>query len=209
MARAHTKFLAPETISIISSRRDSALYPYIGSRPIAAITARRCSVPYVASRRAGGMRSAHRVRALAGRVFRYAVATGRAQHDVAADLKGALAPVKSRNFASVTDPLRVGELMPISLVRASAGVLSASGADPVQFASRLICTERREYGRSRNRPPALCAQAALPGLLNEVIHGVSGDHLARLPSGGYHPAQMLSQPSLGKSGAAPPHRPET
>jgi hypothetical protein len=44
------------------------------------------------------------VRSLAGRVFRYAVATSRAQHDVAADLKDALAPVKSRNFASVTEP---------------------------------------------------------------------------------------------------------
>lgn len=48
---------------------------------------------------------------LAGRVLGYAVATGRAQHDVAADLKDALAPVKSRNFASVTDPVRVGEVM--------------------------------------------------------------------------------------------------
>jgi integrase len=44
-------------------------------------------------------------------VFRYAVATGRAQHDVAADLKDALAPIKSRNFASVTEPARVGELL--------------------------------------------------------------------------------------------------
>jgi integrase len=44
-------------------------------------------------------------------VLRYAVATGRAQHDVAADLKDALAPVKSKNFASVTDPARVGELL--------------------------------------------------------------------------------------------------
>jgi integrase len=44
-------------------------------------------------------------------VFRYAVATGRAQHDVAADLKDALAPVKSPNFTSVTDPARVGELL--------------------------------------------------------------------------------------------------
>jgi integrase len=39
------------------------------------------------------------------------VATGRAQHDIAADLKDALAPVKSRNFASVTEPMRVGELL--------------------------------------------------------------------------------------------------
>jgi integrase len=59
----------------------------------------------------GRHETAHRIRALAGRVLRYAVATGRAQHDVAADLKDALAPVKSRNFASVTDPTRVGELM--------------------------------------------------------------------------------------------------
>lgn len=51
------------------------------------------------------------MRAPAGRVLRYAVATGRAQHDVAADLKDALGPVKSRNFASVTEPLRVGELL--------------------------------------------------------------------------------------------------
>jgi integrase len=36
---------------------------------------------------------------------------GGAQHDVAADLKDALAPVKSKNFASVTDPQRMGELM--------------------------------------------------------------------------------------------------
>jgi putative addiction module component (TIGR02574 family) len=39
------------------------------------------------------------------------VATGRASHDVAADLKDALAPVASRNFASVTDPVKVGELL--------------------------------------------------------------------------------------------------
>jgi hypothetical protein len=52
-----------------------------------------------------------RIWALAGRVLRYAVATGRAQHHVAADLKDALAPVKSKNFASMTDPVRLGELM--------------------------------------------------------------------------------------------------
>ena len=48
---------------------------------------------------------------LAGRVFRFAVATGRVEHDVAADLKDALAPVASRKFASVTDPMKVGELL--------------------------------------------------------------------------------------------------
>ncbi|HXY97516.1 MAG TPA: integrase arm-type DNA-binding domain-containing protein [Steroidobacteraceae bacterium] len=106
-----TKSLAPETISILSARLDSGLYPYIGSRPIAAITAQEVLAALRRIEARGKHETAHRVRALAGRVFRYAVATGRAQRDVAADLKGALAPVKSKNFASVTDPVRVGELM--------------------------------------------------------------------------------------------------
>ena len=44
-------------------------------------------------------------------MLRYAVATGRAQHDVAADLREALAPVKSKNFASVKDPKQLGQLL--------------------------------------------------------------------------------------------------
>jgi integrase len=106
-----TKSLTPETISILSARLDSGLYPYIGSRPISAITAQELLGALRRIEARGRHETAHRVRALAGRVFRYAVATGRAHHDVAADLKGALAPVRSKNFASVTDPARVGELM--------------------------------------------------------------------------------------------------
>jgi integrase len=43
--------------------------------------------------------------------LRYAVATGRAERDPTADLRGALTPVKERHHASITDPKRVGELM--------------------------------------------------------------------------------------------------
>jgi integrase len=107
----HSKSLAPETISILGARLSRALYPYLGSRPVAAITAQELLAALRRIEARGKHETAHRVRALAGRVLRYTVATGRAQHDVAADLKDALAPVKSRNFASVTDPVRVGELM--------------------------------------------------------------------------------------------------
>jgi integrase len=105
------KSLAPETISILGSRLNTGLYPYLGSRPVGAITAQELLAALRRIEARGRHETAHRVRALAGRVLRYAVATGRAQHDVAADLKDALAPVKSKNFASVTDPVRVGELM--------------------------------------------------------------------------------------------------
>jgi integrase len=44
-------------------------------------------------------------------VFRYAVQTGRAERDVAADLRGALAPVVSEHHATITEPARIGELL--------------------------------------------------------------------------------------------------
>jgi integrase len=46
-----------------------------------------------------------------GQVMRYAIATGRAERDVAADLRGALQPVKSEHFAAITDPAAVGPLL--------------------------------------------------------------------------------------------------
>jgi integrase len=105
------KSLALETMSMLGTRLKSFLYPYLGSRPVAAITAQELLAVLRRIEARGRNETAHRVRALAGRVLRYAVATGRAQYDVAADLRDALAPVKSRNFASVTEPVRVGELM--------------------------------------------------------------------------------------------------
>ena len=106
-----SKSLAAETIDILGTRLKSFLYPYVGSRPVASITAQELLAALRRIEARGKHETAHRVRSLAGRVFRYAVATVRAQHDVAADLKDALAPVKSRNFASVTEPARVGELL--------------------------------------------------------------------------------------------------
>jgi integrase len=106
-----SKSLSAETLSILGARLNSGLYPYLASRPIGSITAMEVLAALRKIEARGRHETAHRVRALAGRVFRYAVATGRAKHDVAADLRDALAPVKSRNFASVVDPIRVGELM--------------------------------------------------------------------------------------------------
>src|SRR5262249_57978485 len=97
--------------SILEGRVKAYLLPHLGSRPIAAITAPELLAVLRRVEARGRNETAHRVRSLAGRIFRYAVATGRAQHDVGADLKDALAPVASRNFASVTDPVKVGELL--------------------------------------------------------------------------------------------------
>ncbi|RYY90122.1 MAG: integrase, partial [Chitinophagaceae bacterium] len=46
-----------------------------------------------------------------GQVFRYAIATGRAERNPAADIQGALQPVIVKHMPAITDPKRVGELL--------------------------------------------------------------------------------------------------
>lgn len=59
----------------------------------------------------GNHDTAHRVRAKCGEVFRYAVATGRAERDPTTDLHGALAPVVVRNHSAITEPIKIGQLL--------------------------------------------------------------------------------------------------
>lgn len=72
------KTLATETLEILGTRLKSFLYPYVGSRPITSITAQELLAALRRIEARGRHETAHRVRSLAGRVFRYAVATGRA-----------------------------------------------------------------------------------------------------------------------------------
>lgn len=59
----------------------------------------------------GVLETAHRLRTIAGQVFRYAVVTGRAERDPSADLKGALPSLTKRNHSAITNPQKVAELM--------------------------------------------------------------------------------------------------
>lgn len=59
----------------------------------------------------GAVETAHRARAAAGLVFRYAIATGRAENNPALSLVGALAPTKTTHFSSVTEPGEVAKLL--------------------------------------------------------------------------------------------------
>lgn len=69
-------------------------WPWIGSRSVADLTA--LDFLRVARRieDRGAIESAHRIMQNCGQIMRYAVATGRAERNPVADLKGALAPAK-------------------------------------------------------------------------------------------------------------------
>lgn len=85
--------------------------PFLGTRPIAQIEAPELLLILKRLEKRGVRDTAHRVRAVCGRVFRYAIATGRAKRDPSADLKGALAPKATQNYAAITEPTKVGELL--------------------------------------------------------------------------------------------------
>lgn len=85
--------------------------PYLGSKPIAAIGAPDLLAVLKKIEAKGVIDTAHRSREVCGRVFRYAIATGRAKHDIAADLVGALAPRMTTHHAAIIDPVKVGELL--------------------------------------------------------------------------------------------------
>jgi integrase len=95
----------------IIRRRELNVFPWIGTRAIKAITAPELLAVLRRMESRGANETAHRALQVCGRVFRFAVATGRAEHDPSRDLSGALAPTKERHLASITDPQEVGALL--------------------------------------------------------------------------------------------------
>ena len=83
----------------------------VGERPIAEIEPYELLAVLKRIELSGRHETAKRLLAFAGRVFRYAVATARAQRNVAADLQGALIAPKAKHHAAIIDPKGVGALM--------------------------------------------------------------------------------------------------
>jgi len=86
-------------------------YPHIGARPIGDIEPPELLAVLRRLEAKGILESARRLRSLCGRVFRYAIATGRAKRDLSADLAGALTAPKVKHRAAVLVPKQVGALI--------------------------------------------------------------------------------------------------
>jgi len=110
----HTKFMhtwTPGHAVKIMSRLENDLFPWLGKRPIKEIKAPELLTTLRRVESRGALESAHRIRTIAGQVFRYAVATGRAERDISADLRGALPQPKEKHHAAITDPKEVAPLL--------------------------------------------------------------------------------------------------
>jgi integrase len=104
--------LDPATIKKHRWLIDIYLNPALGTIPIAQITAQQLLPVLKRIEQEGKNETAHRVRSIAGRIFCYAYATGRApQGDITVSLRDALAPVVVSHHASITNPDEVGDLL--------------------------------------------------------------------------------------------------
>ncbi|MBT9608752.1 MAG: integrase arm-type DNA-binding domain-containing protein [Aquabacterium commune] len=92
-------------------RLEQDAFPWLGSIPIADITAPKLLEALRRVEARGAIETAHRVRQVCGQVFRYGIATGRCERDPAADLRDALQPVIVTHHAAIIDPKQVGALL--------------------------------------------------------------------------------------------------
>jgi integrase len=110
----HIKFTPTWTsghAATIMSRLERDLFPWIGKCPIAGIKASDLLAVLRRVESRGALESAHRIRTIAGQVFRYAVSTGRAERDPSGDLKGALPQPGEKHHAAIIDPKEVSPLL--------------------------------------------------------------------------------------------------
>ena len=90
---------------------ENDVFPRIGGKAIAELTAPEFLSVARRIEDRGAIESAHRIMQNCGQVMRYAIATGRAERNPVADLKGALPPPAEKHYAAITDPKQVGGLL--------------------------------------------------------------------------------------------------
>lgn len=129
----------------IRTRLENDVYPWMGARPVGEIKAPELLAVLRRIESRGALDTAHRVRSICGQVFRYAIATGRAERDPSADLKGALPPHKGKSLAAITEPLQIGKLIrDIASYRGTFVVCCAFKLSPMVFL-RPIELSRAEW----------------------------------------------------------------
>lgn len=86
-------------------------YPALGKRPISEITAQELLLVLKKVEASKRYDTANRIRSTCSQVFRYAIATARAERDICTDLRGALVTARTNHRAAITTPKEAGALL--------------------------------------------------------------------------------------------------
>lgn len=95
----------------VLARLEKDVFPWLGKMPAGEVKAPELLTMLRRIEARGAIELAHVAKRVCGQIFRYAIATGRADRDPAADLRGALQPAKSEHFAAIIDPKAIGDLL--------------------------------------------------------------------------------------------------
>ena len=120
---------SPSYRDAVQSALAANLYAQIGGLPVRAITVPILRDALLLMERRGALSALRKVRMWASMVFRYAIATGRADSDPAAPLRGTFKAHKGRNFAALTKVEEFGELL---------GSIHAYDGSPVTRSALLL-----------------------------------------------------------------------
>lgn len=119
----------------VISRLERFLYPKFGDRAIREITAPEVLDLLRSLQNSGIVETAHRVKQIAGQVFRYAIAIGEGERDVTADLRGALKPNRHAHHGTAKTPQETRAVVQaISAYHGGAHVLNALWFSAYTFA---------------------------------------------------------------------------
>jgi len=125
---------SPDHAKKILRRFERDVFPWIGGKPISDLNAPEVLATVRRIEARGRLETAHRALQSCGQVFRYGVATGRAERDPTGDLRGALPPPLVKHMAALTDLSDVaGLLRAIDAFRGTLVVHSALKLSPLVF----------------------------------------------------------------------------
>jgi integrase len=178
----------------IIRRLEKDVFPWLGARPVGDIKAMDLLTTIRKLEKRDVLETAHRTLATCGQIFRYAVATGRAERDPSGDLRGALPPVKGEHFAAVTDPKKVGELLKVldgyqgSLIVQSALALAPlvfvrpGELRTAQWADIDLASAEWRYTVSKTNTAHVVPLAKQAVTILETVHGLTGKGQYVFPS---------------------------
>lgn len=115
--------------SKIIRRLERDLFPHLGNIEISEVKPAQLLAVLRRVEARGALETSHRLHQNCGQIWRYAVATGRAEHDITSDLRGALPPAKGAHLGSITEPQQVGKLL--------RNIDEYAGSEVVRLALRL------------------------------------------------------------------------
>lgn len=101
----------PSHATRVLARLEQNAFPWIGSRSVRTLSAPELLSCLRRLEGRGAVESAHRLLQNFGQILRYAIATGRADKDVASGLRGALGPSKPVHRAAIVEPRAIGSLL--------------------------------------------------------------------------------------------------